>query len=241
MIVRIFDSELQAAQATATLIAAQLIQKPNSTLGLATGSTPIPVYEELIRMYEVGVIDFSNVATYNLDEYVGISETHPCSYHYFMQEMLFSKINIKRENTHLPHGNASDVQAACCEYERMVNDIGQLDLQLLGIGNNGHIGFNEPAEHYVYECHSVALTEDTIQANRRFFSDKESVPKEAITLGIGGIMQANSVVLLATGKGKAEAVRQMLKGNISPRCQASVLRLHKNATILLDKAAATQL
>lgn len=237
----VFKTAQQVGEAAATLIAAQLLRKPDSILGLATGSSPIPTYEALIRMYRQGVLDFSRATSFNLDEYVGLPADHPCSYHHFMQEHLFSHINIRPENVHIPDGGAADLQAAAHAYDAAILAAGGIDLQLLGIGRNGHIGFNEPGEHFVYGCHKVRLSESTIRANKRFFFSEADVPRYAVSLGIGSIMQSRQVLLLATGAEKAEAVRRALEGDVSPLWQASILRTHPDAIFLLDEAAASRL
>ncbi|MGN1370508.1 MAG: glucosamine-6-phosphate deaminase [Aristaeellaceae bacterium] len=237
----IFKTAHQVGQAAATLIAAQILRKPDSIIGLATGSTPIPAYQALIAMHQAGVLDFSQVTTFNLDEYVGISPDHVCSYHRFMQDNLFSQININPARVHIPDGNAEDINAAAKAYDAAILAAGGIDLQLLGIGRNGHIGFNEPGDHFVYGCHKVRLSESTIQANQRFFDSIEDVPRSAVSLGIGSIMQARQVLLIATGEDKAEAVRRALEEDVSPQWQASILRTHPEAIFLLDEAAASQL
>ncbi len=241
MEIRVYDTAAQVGQAAATLIGAQIIHKPTSVLGLATGSTPIPTYRALRDMYNAGLLDFSKTISYNLDEYVGIDPKHPCSYHAFMQENLFDHVNICPENTHIPDGNAEDMDAAALAYDEAICTAGGIDLQLLGIGHNGHIGFNEPGDHFVYHCHKVGLSESTIDANKRFFDSINDVPRYAVSLGIGSIMQARQVLLLATGVDKAEAVRRSVEEDVSPLCQASILRTHPNTIFMLDKAAASKL
>lgn len=241
MQIRIFDNEKKVAKAAAALFAGQLLQKPNSVLGLATGSSPLPLYGELIALYEAGIIDFAEAISFNLDEYVDLSGDHPASYHAFMEENLFSKINIKKENTHVPSGDAKDVQAACRQYDMAVAAAGGIDMQLLGIGRNGHIGFNEPGDKLHAGCHVTPLAESTIRDNRRFFSSEAEVPREAITMGVGGIMQAKTVVLIATGEGKAQAVRDSVLGPITPSVPASMLQGHRNTIFLLDREAAAGL
>lgn len=241
MIVRRFQTAEQACRAAALILSAQLLCKPDSVLGLATGSSPIPAYRELVRLYQEGVVDFSRATTFNLDEYIGISEQHPCSYHRFMEEQLFSHVNIRRGATHVPDGNAPDLQAAAHAYDRAIEEAGGIDVQLLGIGRNGHIGFNEPGEQFVYGCHVVNLTESTISANKRFFASEEEVPRQAVSLGIGSIMNARQVLLIATGESKARAVRDTLLGEVTPDVQASILRTHRNVVFLLDEGAASML
>lgn len=234
----IYENQSQACHAAAVLIAAQLIKKPSSVLGLATGSSPIPTYQELIRLNREGVIDFSQAVTYNLDEYVGIAPDHPCSYHRFMDENLFDHININRANTHIPDGNAQDLAAAAAAYDEAIVKAGNIDIQLLGIGRNGHIGFNEPHESFIHGCHVVTLAHNTIDANKRFFASIDDVPRQAVTLGIGAIMNAHQVILVACGSSKAEAIRATVCGDTDPHVQASILRTHPNAILLLDKEAA---
>ena len=237
----VFKNAWQVSQAAATMIAAQLLRKPDSILGLATGSSPIPTYDALVAMYEAGVLDFFHATSFNLDEYVGLAPEHPCSYHYFMQAHLFSRVNIRPENVHIPDGNAADVETAARAYDEAILSAGGIDLQLLGIGRNGHIGFNEPGDHFVYGCHRVALSGSTIAANKRFFDSEADVPRYAVSLGVGSIMQSRQVLLIATGEDKAEAVRQALEGEVSPLWQASILRTHPDVVFLLDVAAASRL
>lgn len=234
----VFKTEQQVGRAAATLIAAQLLRKPDSVLGLATGSTPLPTYRALIDMYRFGMLDFSKAVSFNLDEYLGLDPLHPCSYHRFMQENLFSQINIRPDHVHIPDGSAADPAAAANAYDQAVAAAGGIDLQLLGIGRNGHIGFNEPGDALIYDCHRVELTASTIEANKRFFDSEADVPRAAVTLGIGTIMHARQVLLIATGEDKADAVRRAVLGEVSPRCPASILRTHPDALILLDEAAA---
>ncbi|WP_031517855.1 glucosamine-6-phosphate deaminase [Desulfofalx alkaliphila] len=225
----------------AQIISAQIIQKPNSVLGLATGSTPIGTYRELVRMCKEGIISFADVVTFNLDEYYGLDEDDPQSYHYFMREYLFKEIDIKDANAHILDGKAADVEAECRRYENCIKEAGGIDLQLLGIGQNGHIGFNEPGENFEALTHLVNLHPDTIRANARFFNSIDEVPTQAITMGIKTIMRAKKIVLLANGESKAEAIYQTLKGKITPRVPASVLQLHPDITVIIDEAAAVKL
>lgn len=236
MQVRIFDNAEQVGRAAATLFAAQLLEKPDSVLGLATGSSPIGCYKQLIEWHKEGILDFSACKSYNLDEYVGIPESHPQSYHAFMQDNLFYGINMAEH--YVPNGNAEDMQAECKRYDAAIAAAGGIDMQLLGIGNNGHIAFNEPNDHFVYGTQIVTLTDSTIKANRRFFDKEEDVPRKAISLGIGIIMSAKKIVLIATGEAKAQAIHDTVYGEVSPAVQASILRTHPNAVILCDKAAA---
>ncbi len=241
MQVHLYDTAAQVGQAAAIVIGAQLIEKPHSVLGLATGSTPIPTYRELGRLHREGVIDFSSAISFNLDEYCRLPVAHPCSYHYFMQEELFRHVNFSPKNTHVPDGNAPDLTAECARYDAAIQKAGGIDLQLLGIGRNGHIGFNEPSDQFVYGCHVVRLTRSTIEANRRFFDAEADVPREAVSLGVGSIMNARRVLLLATGYDKAEAVRKAVREDIDPATQASILRTHPSVIFLLDRAAASRL
>jgi len=241
MEIRIFENAQQAAVAGAEMIAEVMKKQDKTVLGLATGSTPVPMYQELARRNREGELDFANVYTYNLDEYIGLDGTHDQSYRYFMNVNLFDHININKDNTHVPCGIGADHAADAAHYDEMIEAEGGIDVQVLGIGNNGHIGFNEPDSVFYRGTHVVDLTDSTIDANKRFFATRDEVPKQAITLGMGGIMNAKKVIMLAFGKGKAEAVRAMLKGNIDPQCQASILQLHKDVTVLIDAEAASLL
>ena len=241
MQIHIYKTAAQIGQAAATLIAAQLLRKPDSILGLATGSSPIPTYQALIDMHKAGVLDFSKAVSFNLDEYVGIDPEHVCSYHRFMQDNLFSQVNMRPENIHVPDGNAEDIPASAKAYDEAIVNAGGIDLQLLGIGRNGHIGFNEPGGQFIYGCHKVELSQSTIEANTRFFDSEADVPRAAVSLGIGAIMEAKQVLLIATGTDKAEAIRQAIEGDVSPLCQASILRTHPNVIFLLDEKAASLL
>ena len=219
------------------IMAAQVVAKPDCVLGLATGSTPIGAYKRLIEGYEAGDIDFSQVKTYNLDEYRGLPGDHDQSYRYFMNVNLFDHVNIDKANTHVPDGLADDYEAACAAYDEAVAAAGGQDLQLLGIGNNGHIGFNEPGDAFVKGTHCVDLTESTIQANSRLFDSIDDVPRQAFTMGIGTIMAAKMVLVMANGEVKAQAVHDMIYGPITPSCQASILQLHPNVVVVADEAA----
>lgn len=210
-------------------------------LGLATGSTPIGTYEELIRMHKEEKLDFSNVITVNLDEYIGLAPDHPQSYHYFMNEKLFSHINIEPNNTHVPDGQAKDLEAEGKRYDQMIRDLGRIDLQILGIGKNGHIGFNEPGKTLRASTHVTDLTESTIQANARFFDSIDDVPTTAISMGMGSILFADKILLLASGEAKADAIRQLANDDIDPMCPATLLKVHPDVTILVDEAAASKL
>lgn len=221
----------------ANIIAAQVISKPDCVLGLATGSTPIGAYKRLVELYEQGDLDFSQVSTYNLDEYRGLSHDDVQSYHYFMADNLFNHVNIDINNTHVPDGSNPDADVACAEYDRMVEEAGYTDLQLLGIGNNGHIGFNEPDTCFSKGTHCVDLTESTIEANSRLFDSIDDVPRQAYTMGDQTIMNSRMVLLVANGEKKAQAIHDMCFGPISPSCPASILQLHPNCVVVADEAA----
>ena len=229
----------EMSKKAATLIAAQVIANPDSVLGLATGSTPVGTYEYLSKWYKESYLDinFEDVKVVNLDEYKGLTRDNDQSYYYFMQDNLFKNINIKAENTHIPNGLEDDEAKACSEYEDIITSLGGVDLQLLGIGGNGHIGFNEPGEVFVKDCHCIELAPETIEANSRFFANKEEVPKKAYTMGIGNIMKAKKIVLLASGKAKANAIKQLLSGKITAQVPASVLQLHHDVTVIADEEA----
>lgn len=239
MNIKVYHSAEEIGKAAAAVFAAQVITKPASVLGLATGSSPVPTYRRLIELYQEGIVDFSQTVTFNLDEYIGLSKDHPCSYHAFMQENLFSCINVKPENIHIPSGDSDETQGA--SYDCAIQEAGGIDLQILGIGNNGHIAFNEPQDTFTMGTHIISLTESTIEANARFFESREEVPRQAISMGIGSIMRARRILLIATGKAKAEAVYRMAKEEVSPMCPASILQLHPDATIMVDEEAAAML
>jgi glucosamine-6-phosphate deaminase len=222
---------------TARIIAAQVTLKPHCVLGLATGSTPVGTYKELIRLHLEEELDFSNVTTFNLDEYYGLSPEHEQSYHYFMQQNLFDYINIPRENTHIPDGLTRDVARTCAEYDNLVASLGGTDIQLVGIGDNGHIAFNEPNTVFVADTHLVDLDEDTIKANARFFESEAEVPRQAITMGMRSIFSAKLILLLASGPNKASAIARMIKGPIDPQLPASILQLHPNVVVIAGKEA----
>lgn len=241
MKIHIYKDSAQIGKAAAILFAAKIIEKPDCVLGMATGSTPLPTYQALAELYQQGVIDFSAVRTFNLDEYVGISRSHDQSYYKFMFDNLFSKVNIKPENVQVPHPGSADLQDDCVAYDAAIDAAGGIDLQILGIGHNGHIAFNEPCEVFPSGTHIVNLTESTIEANKRFFDSADDVPRQAMSMGIGSIMKANEIVMIATGKGKATAVKAMVDGQIDPMCPASILQLHSSVTVFLDEEAAALL
>lgn len=221
----------------ANIISAQVIMKPNCVLGLATGSTPIGTYAQLVEWYKKGDLDFSEVTTVNLDEYKGLTRDNEQSYYYFMKENLFSKVNINLEHTFLPDGMEPDSDKACEDYNRVIARVGGVDLQLLGLGHNGHIGFNEPGMAFEAETHCVNLTESTMKANQRFFPTMDDVPKQAYTMGIKTIMQAKRILVVVSGEDKAAIVKEAFFGPITPKVQASVLQLHNDVTIVADAAA----
>uniref|UniRef100_UPI004056F63C glucosamine-6-phosphate deaminase n=1 Tax=Acetatifactor sp. TaxID=1872090 RepID=UPI004056F63C len=231
------DSYYQMSRMAANLISAQVIMKPNCVLGLATGSTPIGTYEQLIRWYEKGDLDFSQVTTINLDEYKGLSPESVQSYRYFMNKHFFDFINIRKECTHVPDGLEPDSVKACYNYNKIISDCGGIDLQLLGLGLNGHIGFNEPGAAFEKETHCVDLSESTIRANSRFFASTEKVPKQAYTMGIKTIMQAKKIVIVVNGAAKARIVKDAFFGPITPKVPASVLQLHNDVTLVGDTEA----
>ncbi len=231
------DSYYQMSRMAANLISAQVIMKPNCVLGLATGSTPIGTYEQLIRWFEKGDLDFSQVTTINLDEYKGLSPENDQSYRYFMNKNFFNSINIKPENTHVPDGLEKDSAKACSDYNQIITDCGGIDLQLLGLGLNGHIGFNEPGAAFEKETHCVDLSESTIRANSRFFDSMDLVPKQAYTMGIKTIMQAKKIAVIVNGAAKAQIVKDAFFGPITPKVPASVLQLHNDVTLIGDAEA----
>ena len=225
----------------ANIISAQIILNSESVLGLATGSSPIGVYEQLIDWNHKGDVDFSSIKTVNLDEYQGLNKTDKPSYYYFMHQNLFDHVNIPVENTHLPNGMEPDSEKECRRYTELIQALGGVDLQLLGIGHNGHIGFNEPGESFDKQVHCVNLTESTIEANKRFFASAEDVPKQAYTMGIKTIMQAKKILIVASGEDKAEIVQKAFFGPITPQVPASVLQLHNDVTLVADEAALSKL
>lgn len=231
----------EMSRRAAHIVAAHITLTPDCVLGLATGSTPEGLYAELVRLYEGGDLDFRQVKTVNLDEYRHLPRSHPESYYAFMQRHLLSKINIDPANTHLPNGETEDAQAACAEYDAVLHATGGVNLQLLGIGRNGHIGFNEPAPAFPKNTHCVHLSDSTIEANARFFSCADEVPREAYTMGVGTIMRAQRILMVASGESKAEAVFQTVCGAVTPEVPASILQFHHDVTLICDKEAAALL
>ncbi len=221
----------------ANLISAQILLKPNCVLGLATGSTPLGTYRQLVERYNQGDLDFSEITTVNLDEYKGLTHDNSQSYYYFMNENLFSKVNINKSKVFLPDGTEPDSETACQKYNEILHAVGVIDLQLLGLGHNGHIGFNEPADFFTTETHCITLSERTIQANARFFATAEEVPRQAYTMGIKTIMSAEKVLVVISGEDKADIVKKAFFDPITPQVPASILQLHRNAVIIADEAA----
>lgn len=225
----------------ANIISAQVIMKPDCVLGLATGSTPIGTYEKLVKRYKKGDLDFSQVKTVNLDEYKGLTRDNDQSYYYFMHEHLFNHVNIPEESTNVPDGTASDGDSECVRYEALIRELGGQDLQLLGLGHNGHIGFNEPSDSFAKTTHCVDLQERTIEANKRFFASADDVPKQAYTMGIGTIMQAKKILIIASGEDKADIIRDAFFGPVTPRVPASILQFHPDVTLVADAAALSKI
>ena len=221
----------------ANIIFSQIITKPDCVLGLATGSTPLGIYQRLAEWYSAGDLDFSQVTTVNLDEYKGLPKENPQSYYYFMHENLFKKVNIDADKTFLPDGMEADSRKACEDYNKILHSVGRVDIQLLGLGHNGHIGFNEPGSIFEAETHCVKLTDQTIKANRRFFASEEEVPREAYTMGIKTIMSARRILIVVSGADKADIVKKAFFGPITPQVPASVLQLHPDVTLVADEAA----
>ncbi|MCK8488821.1 glucosamine-6-phosphate deaminase [Paenibacillus sp. MBLB2552] len=231
------NSEQQFNETGAGIIASLLQSNPRAILGLATGSTPVGVYEKLIELYKEGSVSFKQASSYNLDEYIGLPVDHPESYRRFMDEKLFNHIDILSENTHVPSGAAANPEQAAKDYANLLDEAGQIDLQLLGLGHNGHIGFNEPAEELTGPPHVVKLEERTRLANARFFPSIDEVPTHALTMGIGSILQAKQILLMAKGEDKAKVIAKALKGPITTKCPASLLQTHSNVVVVVDQAA----
>ncbi len=224
----------------ANIISAQVIIKPDCVLGLATGSTPEGTYRQLIDWYRKDDIDFSETRSINLDEYVGLAEDDPMSYRYFMQSHFFDHINIKRENTYVPNGMAEDLQEECRHYNQIIHDVGGIDLQLLGIGRNGHIGFNEPGAAFTQETHCIELSESTREANKRLFPEGQTVPTHALTVGIKAIIQAKTILLVANGREKKDILEEAFLGPVTPNVPASILQMHPHVILVADSAAMSE-
>lgn len=231
----------EAQQEAANLLRRQIQSKPASVLGLATGSTPIPVYAALVKMHERGELDFSGVVTFNLDEYVGLAPGHACSYREFMRQHLFGKVNVAPKNIHFPDGLAKDVPAHCAAYEAAIVRAGGIDLQLLGIGRDGHIGFNEPSSSLASRTRIKTLTPQTVKDNAKCFGSPDKVPRHVITMGVGTIMDARRCLLMATGEAKADVVGRLAEGPLTADVPASILQMHPACTLVVDEPAAARL
>lgn len=225
----------------ANIISAQVIMKPDCVLGLATGSTPIGTYKQLIEWYNKGDLDFAEVKSVNLDEYRGLPRDNDQSYYYFMYHNLFQHININLDNTNIPNGMEPDSTKECARYNQVISDLGGIDLQLLGLGHNGHIGFNEPDEAFEKLTHCVDLQESTIEANKRFFANAEDVPRQAYTMGIKNIMQAKKILLIVSGEDKAQILYDVLCGPVTPHVPASILQMHNDVIVVADEAALSKM
>lgn len=241
MLVLIKENSQQMGLEAAKLVASQIKLKPDSIIGFATGSTPLGLYKELIRRHEDEGLDFSKIISFNLDEYVGLPPSHPESYHFFMWENLFKHININPSNVHIPMGMADNIESFCDWYEEKINSYGGIDLQILGIGGNGHIAFNEPGSSLGSRTRIKTLGEKTRLDNSRFFNNVKEVPKYAITMGVGTIMEAKKLLLLANGINKADAIKATVEGPIMAKYPATIVQLHRYATVIIDKDAASKL
>lgn len=234
----IADNDQEMSRKAAAMVTSQVVLKPDCVLGLATGDTPLGMYKELIKSYENGDVDFSKVTTFNLDEYYGLDKENKQSYAYYMKAHLFKHINVVKENIHIPNGMAIDINEECENYEAQIYNKGGIDLLVLGIGANGHIGFNEPDTHFIAETHRVMLKKETINDNSRFFNSREETPTMAISMGIRAIIQSRMLLMLVSGKAKTDAIYKTIKGTIRPDVPASILQIHPNATIMIVKSAA---
>ena len=241
MKIYVSDDYKDMSRKAANIVSAHVILNPACVLGLATGSTPIGMYKQLIDWYNKGDLDFSQVKSVNLDEYVGLAPTHDQSYRYFMQHNLFDHVNIDPANTNVPNGLASDPEAECERYNQVIRSMGGIDIQVLGMGHNGHIGFNEPGQAFELETHVVNLTDRTIEANARFFASKDEVPKRAITMRIKSIMQARQILVVVSGEDKADIVKKAFFGPVEPQVPASILQMHPNVVLCGDKAALSKI
>jgi len=241
MLVNISDDYETMSQLGAKIVAEQVRRKPDSAIGFATGSTPLGMYKELIRMHRESGLDFSKITTFNLDEYVGLRPEHDQSYHYFMWENLFKHINVDPRFVYIPDGMADDIDYFCKWYEEQMKEVGGIDVQILGIGGNGHVAFNEPGSSLGSRTRIKTLTSKTVKDNARFFEDPDEVPKYAITMGVGTIMDANKLLLLASGEGKASAIKDTLEGPITAMVPATIVQMHQQAHVLVDEPAASKL
>lgn len=237
----IVKDEKAMSNEAARIIGRRIIEKPDIVLGLATGGTPVGTYNNLIRYYEEGLISFNKVTSFNLDEYIGLDKKSPMSYVHFMQDKLFSKVDMDEKKWFIPQGICENTEKECLDYEKKIKKAGGIDLQLLGIGVNAHIGFNEPGTDFGSRTQIVDLTQETIESNARYFYSKEEVPTQAISMGLRTIMEAKEILLLANGASKAEAIKHTVEGPITPDVPASVLQLHPNVTLIIDEEAAKEL
>jgi len=237
----VVDNYEEMSKKAALMVASQVMLKPDSVLGLATGDTPQGMYKEIVKLYGKGEVDFKEVRTFNLDEYYGLDRENAQSYYNYMNINLFDNINISKNNINMPDGMAKDVDESCQFYEDKIKTLGGIDMQVLGIGGNGHIGFNEPNVNFEAQTHLVNLDEETIEANSRFFKSIDDVPVKAISMGIKTIMNSKKIILLANGLNKAEAIEKAINGKINPSIPASILQLHNDVTIIIDKEAASKL
>ncbi len=235
------DNYNEMSRKAANILASQITLKSNSVLGLATGDTPLGMYKELVKLYNKQELDFAEVKTFNLDEYYGLPIKNSQSYYYFMMNNLFNHINVPPENINIPNGNTENADKECLTYENKITEAGGIDIQVLGIGVNGHIGFNEPDVNFEAKTHLVTLDKRTIESNSRFFKNKDEVPTKAISMGIGTIMSSKKIILLACGDSKADIISKTIKGKITPEVPASILQLHQDVTIIVDKDAAAKL
>jgi len=241
LIIHKFESQQELNEVGAGIITALVQTKPNAVLGLATGGTPVGIYEAIVSSYRKGRVSFKSVTTFNLDEYVGIAEDHPESYHAYMKHHLFDHIDVDMSRTNIPNGNAPDPIAESARYDRLLEDMGQVDLQILGLGHNGHIGFNEPDTFLHSGTHQVELKAETREANARFFDSIDEVPTHALTMGVGSILKAKSILLVVRGADKADILERALKGPITTDCPASLLQTHANLIVLVDNEAGRNL
>lgn len=233
----LFDNYDEVSNFAAKIVGNFIKEKPDCVLGLATGETPLGMYKRLIEYNRDKIVDFSEVKSFNLDEYRGLSGSHPQSYRYFMNKNFFDQINIDKNNTFIPDGTCEDVKKECSDYEDKINESGGIDIQILGVGSNGHIGFNEPSSELCVYTHLTDLTEETIEANSRFFNNREEVPRKAITVGIGQIMKAKKIILLASGSNKADIIGNLFSGKISTENPSSLLQVHPSVAVIVDKEA----
>lgn len=241
MRIYVTENYQEMSRQAANILSAQIILKPDCVLGLATGSSPIGTYDQLVEWYKKGDLDFSEVKTVNLDEYKGLTKDNDQSYYYFMHHHLFDRVNINLDNTNVPDGTEPDSDKECARYEELIRSMGGVDIQLLGIGHNGHIGFNEPDSVFAKTTHCVDLTESTIEANKRFFASADDVPRQAYTMGIGTIMKAKKILLIVSGEDKAEILAKAFYGPITPEVPASILQLHDDVILVADRAAMSKM